>query len=216
MTDSNFTVIAFVADRSGSMGEPAEGFRTKAQDTTTGVREMVRAQQALPGRVAFSLSDFNTTVRQVESLGDGTRTLAWECAPSGGTALLDAAANGIRTLGMQLEAMPGNERPGKVVFVLATDGHENSSHHTTKAQLKDMISHQQGKYGWQFVFIGTGIDAFADAGSFGIAYGSTMSNSAAGTRMAYASTNDAVTRFRGGVTQSVTYTTDEQEQAARK
>lgn len=60
------------------------------------------------------------------------------------------------------------DRPGLVIFVVMTDGHENSSKEFTKAQIKDMIEHQQDKYNWHFTFLGANQDAFAEAGAIGI------------------------------------------------
>jgi hypothetical protein len=88
--------------------------------------------------------------------------------PRGGTALLDAVGRAINETGERLAAMPEAHRPGLVVFVVMTDGEENSSREFSKSQIKEKISHQQDKYGWQFVFLGANQDAFAEAGSMGM------------------------------------------------
>ena len=49
-----------------------------------------------------------------------------------------------------------------------TDGLENSSHEFTKAQIKEMITHQQDDYQWKFVFLGANQDAFAEARGLGM------------------------------------------------
>jgi hypothetical protein len=57
--------------------------------------------------------------------------------------------------------------------VILTDGQENSSHNFTKSHIKDLIE-QKTKDGWTFAYLGANQDAFAEAGSIGIAPGCTM------------------------------------------
>ena len=42
-----------------------------------------------------------------------------------------------------------------MIFVIMTDGMENSSHEFTKSQVKEMIQEQQSKYNWHFTFLGS-------------------------------------------------------------
>ena len=56
-----------------------------------------------------------------------------------------------------------------MIFVIMTDGLENSSREFTKSQVKEMIQEQQSKYNWHFTFLGADQDAFAEAGGLGIA-----------------------------------------------
>lgn len=221
MTDPDYTHITFVADRSGSMGMVSDPPRTKADDTTKGVQDMVREQSALPGKITFSLADFmisghpgaRTTITKVAWFappGDKDLT-SWVCRPYGGTPLLDALGTIITETGQALEAMPDSQRPGRVIFVIGTDGEENSSHEYSKAQVKQMVTHQREAYGWDFVFIGVDIDAFTEGAGIGVAAASTASVDAAGTASAYLSTNSAVTRSRGPGGQSVSYSDEERK-----
>ena len=56
----------------------------------------------------------------------------------------------------------------KVLFVIITDGEENSSRRYSAAQIKERIEHQKEKHGWEFVFLGANMDAVAVAGDLGI------------------------------------------------
>jgi hypothetical protein len=85
------------------------------------------------------------------------------------TALLDAVGRAIAETGERLAAMPEPDRPGLVVFVIVTDGQENSSKEYTKPQIKEMVERQQNIYKWQFTFLGANQDAFAEAHGMGIA-----------------------------------------------
>ena len=58
--------------------------------------------------------------------------------------------------------------PEKTVFVIITDGLENSSRRYNLAKVKKMISRQKEKYGWEFLFVGANIDAVHTAGAMGI------------------------------------------------
>ena len=92
----------------------------------------------------------------------------YELYPRGATALLDAVGRAINETGSRLAAMPEQDRPGLVIFVIVTDGHENSSHHFTKPQIQEMIRRQQDVYSWQFTFLGADQDAFDEAAQMGI------------------------------------------------
>ncbi len=61
-----------------------------------------------------------------------------------------------------------NKRPEKVIFVITTDGMENSSTEFTYAKVKELISHQQDKYNCEFIFLGANIHATHEADSIGI------------------------------------------------
>ena len=58
--------------------------------------------------------------------------------------------------------------PENVLFVITTDGLENASHRYSGAEIRKMVAHEQQKYGWQFLFLGANIDAFAAAENIGI------------------------------------------------
>jgi hypothetical protein len=89
------------------------------------------------------------------------------------TALLDAVGRGISETGERLRKMKKKDRPGLVVFVIVTDGHENSSQEYTRDKIREMIKHQREKYNWQFIFLGADDSAFDEARSWGIALQST-------------------------------------------
>lgn len=93
--------------------------------------------------------------------------LGREYQPGASTPLLDATGRTIEELGDRLERMPGSERPGKVMVIVITDGHENSSQVFTKEQIREKIRHQEQVYTWQFVYLGANVDAFDEGGDLG-------------------------------------------------
>ena len=221
MTDPGYCHISIIADRSGSMAGSADspheiahraGEPAKADLTTNGIHELVRQQQEQPGRLTVSLMHFDTTHETVENFGDGTRALAWRCVPRGGTALLDAVGRTIEKTGEQLAAMPEDQRPGKVIVIIGTDGYENSSHEYDLAQVKAMIERQRNEFGWEFAFQGAGIDAFHEADAMGVATASTLSTSGQNSGAAYLATSSAITRSRK-TGEAFSYSTDERAAA---
>jgi Mg-chelatase subunit ChlD len=116
--------------------------------------------------------------------------------PRGSTPLLDALGQTIDSTGRALAAIPEANRPNKVVFVVITDGQENSSRHHTKASVKEKLDHQTGKYNWQFVFLGANQDAFHEAGAVGIAAANAANYSPARMQAAFAATAVNIAGYR--------------------
>ena len=110
--------------------------------------------------------------------------------------MLDAVGRTINETGERLSKMAEQDRPGLVIFVVMTDGEENSSKEFSKAQIKEMIERQQGQYNWHFNFLGANQDAFAEAGGMGIhaaGVANYKSDKVAGT---YKALGDKVKRMR--------------------
>lgn len=86
----------------------------------------------------------------------------------GTTALLDAMGRTINYIGNAISDTAKEDRPDKVVFVIITDGMENSSQEFSKDKVKAMIEKQKKEYSWEFVFLGANMDAIKTAADFGI------------------------------------------------
>lgn len=56
----------------------------------------------------------------------------------------------------------------KVMFVIITDGEENSSREYSADKVHSMIEHEKEKYGWEFIFLGANIDAVQTVQRFSI------------------------------------------------
>ena len=223
MTDAAYTHITVLADRTGSMALVADrtSGKTKAELTTTGIKDLIRDQDAQPGKTTFSLCQFDTYTQDgVEHVtwfapGSDHKHENWRIDPRGGTPLLDATWQLIRQTGEHLSSMPEHERPGRVIFVIGTDGEENSSRMVTKQEVADVITRQRDVYRWDFVFIGADIDAFAEAGGIGIHHYQTVSTSGPAMAAAFHSTSDAISRSRKSG-KPVAYTDKERDEASGK
>ena len=165
MTDQKkFTEIVFILDRSGSMA----GLEA---DTIGGFNSLIQKQKKEEGRAVISTVLFDD---QCEVLHD--RVDLEKIAPltdedyyvRGCTALLDAVGGVIHHIGNVHKYARPEDRPEKTLFIITTDGMENSSRIYTYEKVKRMVERQKEKYGWEFLFLGANIDAAAEAERFGI------------------------------------------------
>ncbi len=186
---SDLTDITLVVDRSGSMQE----IRSDAEG---GVIAFIENQAKEPGEALLTLVQFDT---EYEFLCKGVpiaQSPEFKLLPRGGTALLDAIGRAMIETGQRLEAMAEQDRPGLVIFVVMTDGQENSSKEFSKAKIKEMTQLQQEKYGWHFTFLGADQDSFAEAQEMGIADRGTADFAKEKVMAAYGATDAKVARMR--------------------
>lgn len=162
--NNNLTEIIFLLDRSGSMA----GLES---DTIGGFNGFIEKQRKLEGKTIVTTVLFD---EQYEILWNGidakeVRVSEKDYFVRGCTALLDAVGKTILDVGYRLSNIVEEEKPSKVIFVITTDGYENSSREFTYKKVKELIQHQQEKYQWEFIFLGANIDAEKEADSLGIA-----------------------------------------------
>src|SRR5262245_25202243 len=117
------------------------------------------------------------------------------------TPLLDAIGMTIAKTGKKLEQMPEADRPGKVIFVIQTDGQENVSQEYTWEQVRDLIKVQTDTYNWQFIFLGMGLDTFKQGQALGVSnVVSTAANNPAVHQGTYSVLSATASAYRGGQT----------------
>ena len=116
----------------------------------------------------------------------------------GCTALIDALGGAIHHIGNVHKYAREEDRPDKTLFVITTDGMENASVQYTYDKVKHMISRQQEKYGWEFLFLGANMDAVSVAGRMGIRpeRAATFINDDIGIEKNYAAVSDAMCCMR--------------------
>jgi hypothetical protein len=184
-------------------------------DVVGGFDSFVAAQKAAPGECKLTLVQFDNEYEVVWNARDIKDVPSIDAfyRPRGSTALLDAVGRAINTVGDDLAKRPEAERPGKVIIVVITDGHENASKEFTKKQIADMIKLQRESYSWEFTFIGANMDAFAEAGGMGIPTSGALGyvSSAAGAKGMFRAVSASVLRGRGG--QSMAYSVAERKAA---
>lgn len=192
-TNTN-TELVFILDRSGSM-QGLEG------DTIGGYNSLLEKQKRECGTAHVTTVLFDDVIETLHDRID-IRAIS-PLTPSdyyvrGCTALLDAIGSTIdRIANVQKHTAP-EYRADNVLFVITTDGFENASRRYTRPQIREMITRQKERYGWEFLFLGAGIDAIAQAREFGISEDRAVTSHAdsRGTRLNYETLSDAVSNFR--------------------
>ena len=117
---TDLTDITMVIDRSGSM-------QSIQSDAQGGINSFIQQQKQEPGETLLTLVQFNTDYEFVHSGVAVKHVPEFHLKPTGSTALLDAVGRTINEAGTRLAATDEFQRPGLVVFVIVTDGQENSS-----------------------------------------------------------------------------------------
>ena len=188
------TELVFILDKSGSMA----GLE---KDTIGGFNSMLTKQKSEAGqcRVTTVLFDNRYTllhdridIRAVSPITEK------EYFVGGSTALLDAIGRSIKKIADVQRSTSEEYRAEKVIFIIITDGEENSSREFSADTVRKLISEEKERYGWEFLFLGANIDAVETAGRFGISADRAAEYvpDTKGTALNYAVMCEAVSEFR--------------------
>jgi uncharacterized protein YegL len=202
MEDDNMagTEIVFILDRSGSMS----GLES---DTIGGFNAFLKKQKELEGeaRVTTVLFDdqYEVLYERLDLKAANLLTTT-EYFVRGSTALLDAVGKTVSKFKHELDAEVGSFKASKVIFIITTDGQENSSSEYNHSQVKGLIEAQKEK-GWEFVFLGANIDAVEVAGRMGFSASRSKNyhNDAQGVELNFAVLSNAVSMFRSAPSASL-------------
>lgn len=155
------TFVSFLLDETGSM-------QSIKDDTVGGFNAYVETLQKGGANIIFSLVSFNSSVTQkryvAEPIGKIEPLTDANYQPRAMTPLIDAS---VKIINATAEAVQKRDDDPNVVIVMQTDGQENVSVEYTNADLAALIKEKDAA-GWQFVFLGAGLDAFAAAREAGI------------------------------------------------
>ncbi len=162
---NDYTEIAFVLDRSGSMESCADA-------AIEGFNRFLRDQQETQGLAKLTLvlfdDEYLVPVRSIpvhEFVPLDRETYV----PRSMTALLDAVGQTVDELG---QAWPSSRKAtalAKVVVAILTDGLENASTRFSWSDVATQIKHQTDEYKWTFLFLGANQDAIATGAQMNIA-----------------------------------------------
>ena len=161
---NNATELVFILDRSGSMA----GLE---RDTIGGFNAMLKKQKEVEGECRITTVLFDNQINilhdrlDIQAIGSLTEK---DYQVGGSTALLDAIGSTINKIGNVQKHSSHEHRASKVLFVIITDGEENSSREFSSQRIKKMIEHQMKKYNWEFIFLGANIDAVETSKMYGI------------------------------------------------
>mgnify|MGYP003586292234 CR=1 FL=1 len=163
MPDTKKTEIVAILDRSGSMA----GLE---RDTIGGFNSFLAQQKETEGEALLTTILFDNEFYLLHNRVDIREVLpitAKDYWVRGSTALLDALGDGIRKI-IEAQRREKNEMPENTIFMIITDGQENSSYRYSYKDIKRMIKRQQDIYGWEFLFMGANMDAVGAAADIGI------------------------------------------------
>ena len=185
----DLTELVFILDRSGSMA----GLE---KDTIGGFNAMIEKQKKGAGQALVTTVLFDHESETIHDRIDLHALPAMtekEYFVRGCTALLDAVGSTICHIQSIHKYIREEDLPEKTLFVITTDGMENSSHQYTYKKVQDLIKKQK-KNGWEFLFLGANIDAAKEAARFGIDANCAADYHAdsEGTSAVYAAVNQAV------------------------
>ena len=178
--------VVLLIDKSGSM-------KGLEEDTVKGYNSMLAKERKLsvPTNVTTILFSSDHEIladrKPISEVPDMTLD-AYKVR--GATALYDTIGNAIA----KTEAVKGIDDTGsKVLFVIITDGLENYSQTYDQEKIKKMIDVQEEK-GWEFVFIGSNMDAEKEADTIGIKKenAATYENSKQGVQANYQAVSQMV------------------------
>ena len=194
MMGKGLTELVFILDRSGSMS----GLEA---DTIGGFNSLIAKQKKEEGTALISTVLFDDhaevlydriSLDRIEPMNDRQYYVR------GCTALLDALGGAIHHIGNVHKYAREEDRPEKTIFIITTDGMENSSHIYTYDKVKKMVERQRDRYGWEFLFLGANIDAIEVAGRFGVQANRAVNYEcdSEGTQLNYEVLSKAVSRVR--------------------
>lgn len=190
MTELNIAVV-LIADRSGSMANIARA-------TQDALEEFVNKQKSEPGGFTIDTVFFDDEYEERAVMVDPRVTdLDLAIHPRGMTAMHDAIGRKINSFAASLEKL--EEKPDKILFVIATDGLENSSKEYNQATVAELIKSKQ-EAGWDFTFIAANQDAVMTAQGLNIAEKDsiTFAANAAGVESVIDSMSSYTTTLRMG------------------
>ena len=161
---NNLVELVFILDRSGSMcgleKETIGGFNSMLE------RQKKEEGEAIVTTVLFDdkyeLLHDRINIKGISAITDR------EYYVRGTTALLDAIGKTIKKIENVQRNTLKEERASKVLFVITTDGMENSSRIYSYEKIKKIIEDKKKEFGWEFIFLGANIDAVKAAESIGI------------------------------------------------
>lgn len=164
MAKKNLTEVVFILDRSGSMA----GLES---DTIGGFNATIAKQKKEEGEALVSTVLFDNNSRVIHDrvpISEVKNMTEKDYQVGGSTALLDAIGGAIKHIRMIHKVIREEDVPEHTMFVIITDGMENSSRKYSSAKVKEMISKRKAKDNWEFLFLGANIDAVETAGHIGI------------------------------------------------
>ena len=159
--------IVFIVDRSGSM----YGI---ASDMEGAMKEIIQKQKDLDGDVLVTYARFDEEYEEVFSEKNINDVDGFNLEPRGGTALHDAIGKTINKVERRFNQKEAADQPSRILFIIITDGGENSSVEFSKSQVQEMIKKVERDYDWGVTYPAANQDAIAVGNGIGVTRGSSV------------------------------------------
>lgn len=156
--------VVFIIDKSGSMS----GLES---DTIGGFNSLLEKQKNENSDAFLSTVFFNdssTVVLDRVDISNVRKLTREDYICMGCTALLDAIGDSIKHIKNIHKYARKEDVPEKTLFVIITDGMENSSRRYRYKEIKELIEKMKKENDWEFLFLGANIDAIKEARNIGI------------------------------------------------
>lgn len=189
---TDFTALALVVDRSGSM-------ESMVSDVKGSVKQFIGDQKKNEGKANLTVSQFDHTYevvhnfKNIQEVDEDAFTKAY--APRGSTALLDAIGRATIDMQQKIDSLEETEKPKRVVVTVITDGFENASREFNIKQIKEMIKDKETK-GWDFIFMGATLDTIDIAKSMGFSESKSAFYDTCNFASCMSSINEQITKAR--------------------
>lgn len=184
--------IICILDMSGSMSSIIE----KARE---GFNKFLFEQKESGNKINFSLMLFDTSFYmpyknvKIKKVKPVTKKTYYA---SGGTSLYDALGTCIDNYIDYLGETPQEDRSEKTLFVVLTDGEENSSRVYSRDIIKLMVTQMREEFNTEFIYLGANQDACFVAESMGMSKNNAFN---------YDATNDGITVAYANISTATSY-----------
>jgi hypothetical protein len=162
------TIVTFLLDRTGSM-------QSCKAATIEAFNAYLDTLKKNAEGIEFSFLQFDSQSLDKICIAEHPGNVAFltdaSYQPRGSTPLIDASYKTIKAVETALAKR--DDKP-QIVICIQTDGYENASTEHSMADLNLLIKEKTG-LGWQFVFMGAGIDAYTQGAQMGVPAAQTMS-----------------------------------------
>lgn len=183
------THLVVILDRSGSM-------EIMRLDMEKGFDAFVAEQVKLPDPCVLTLVQFDTL--SIDTVLDRValdKVPKLSLMPRGGTPLLDAIGNTVTKV-------VANDPSERVLVIIITDGWENASREWVLGSVKALIT-QRRAAGWEFMYLGANVDAFAEANLMGIGAGTTTGYNQKTVGATFTAASASAGSYRSGLTADI-------------